>query len=445
MVKSGERPVFERLENLASHLRTVHFSLLVVSLACLVAMSVQVPADVRLAIDDLNRLGRLEDRDPATWLREIVPEEVYEEGLPPEERVLHVYSDGEVMLRTVGTVHDISMLCEFPELVVSSREGDFFDDVFYFYGATRSGAQGTTPVGVGRGALEAVRRPRQVRDLWDALGRASSVVYVPTGYTVLEPDMSRGTFRQRASGDGAGAGAGPDPVKFPLDFVPCEGKPWVRKIRGREVILGGCWTNRSNSTFELELVLEKHSVLLTAGFADYLSVATVEPDFSRAFPALNRWLVGSSADDFDVLRAELSGAQALAEREQVLELFGAEVPISHLALWGSIAVLALQLYLLLHARQLEVASAGEASSLLRTDPPFFPWVALYRGRPAAWVAYGSVALLPAAVVCILSWQSHSTGGSLWSGVVGALASIGLAWTCWAILRRIRRTFATVDP
>ena len=436
--EATEKPAHERLENLASHLRTIHFSLLVVSLACLVAVSVEVPFEIRAAVDSLDRLRRLENEDPGRWLAEAIGPQRFQEGLPPDQRVVHVYPDYDLMLETVGTITSIEMLCELPELIVSTGPDGLDQDAFFFYANSPTGEDGELQAGVGRGVLEPVRRPRQVQELWDALGATANTVYVPKAYRVIQPDK----FLRAASQDGSGA-HGPL-IRFPIDFEPCADSPMVRSKSARQVTLSGCWRDRTGTLFEVELVLEKHAELLTPKLAEYLSVPSVAAGFAQAFPALNARMVGRSAEDFEVLDTALRGAQELAQREQALELFGADVPVSHLTLWGSIVVLALQLYFLSHVRQLQRASLRDSTDSLSKSPPLVPWIVIYRGRIAGLISYGSICVLPTAVVGILSWRTAETGGMASLGVAAAIASLALTLTCWLVLLRIRRPVAKAE-
>lgn len=133
---------------------------------------------------------------------------------------------------------------------------------------------------------------------------------------------------------------------------------------------------------------------LTFGSArERLGILGAGLPFEAIYPELAK--AASSTSELAFSTVEDLLLTELRQEEETLDLFGARVPAHAFAAWGAPVLIAIQLYLLLHLRQ-----------LIRLVPaprqiPQHPWVAIYNDNAARWLTGLSAVLLPPAVISTL--------------------------------------------
>jgi hypothetical protein len=155
--------------------------------------------------------------------------------------------------------------------------------------------------------------------------------------------------------------------------------------------------------------------------------------FSEAFADLNELTNGLQSDKTNELQAWLSNQQSQHSSES-FEAFGVRFPASATVGWGTVVVLAIQIYLLLHLREL-------APRLTSDDPGLdVPWVGLYRWSVSRLMMTASL-LLPAFTIFLLNADSHhwlrGYGLAHWKTQLAPIASIILSlYLTWQIGKKL---------
>lgn len=155
--------------------------------------------------------------------------------------------------------------------------------------------------------------------------------------------------------------------------------------------------------------------------------------FSEAFADLNELTNGLQSDKIDELQAWLSNQQSQHSSES-FEAFGVRFPASATVGWGTVVVLAVQIYLLLHLREL-------APRLTSDDPGLdVPWVGLYRWSVSRLMMTASL-LLPAFTIFVLNADSHhwlrAYGLAHWKTQLAPIGSIILSlYLTWQIGKKL---------
>jgi hypothetical protein len=155
--------------------------------------------------------------------------------------------------------------------------------------------------------------------------------------------------------------------------------------------------------------------------------------FSEAFADLNELTNGLQSDKIDELQAWLSNQQSQHSSES-FEAFGVRFPASATVGWGTVVVLAVQIYLLLHLREL-------APRLTSDDPGLeVPWVGLYRWSLSRLMMIASL-LLPAFTIFVLNADSHhwfrAYGLAHWKTQLAPIGSIILSlYLTWQIGKKL---------
>lgn len=168
--------------------------------------------------------------------------------------------------------------------------------------------------------------------------------------------------------------------------------------------------------------------LLRAKFPDL-----PQGQFSEAFADLNELTNGLQSDKIDELQAWLSSQQSQHSSES-FEAFGVRFPASATVSWGTVVVLAVQIYLLLHLREL-------APRLTSDDPGLdVPWVGLYRWSVSRLMMTASL-LLPAFTIFVLNGDSHhwllSYGLIHWKMQLAPIGAIVLSlYLTWLIGKKL---------
>jgi len=129
--------------------------------------------------------------------------------------------------------------------------------------------------------------------------------------------------------------------------------------------------------------------------------------FAEAFPELNAITKGRQAATYRVWDDSLR--DEIIRTSDAFEAFGLKIPSQATALWGSLLVLGVQLYMLTHL--IELARKIEPS-----DPGWeVAWIGIYQRRLAKVLFVGSTVLLPPSTIFIVAYK----GLPLFVGARGA--------------------------
>jgi hypothetical protein len=178
-------------------------------------------------------------------------------------------------------------------------------------------------------------------------------------------------------------------------------------------------------------------------FIDSLRVDWVPGSFPTTFPELDVVSTDISDLTFDkvrkILRSELTRS---ADR---VEMFGTRLPAEDLARWGGPVVLVVLLYLLLHLSAL-VGHIGPGDTAWEA-----PWIGLYPGRLARAVTAVSCVVFPLAVLgrFVCEQAGPPRGGSfpwtLATSLVGILLAAAVGWQLWGLWRTLPVGKFGTDP
>ena len=142
-------------------------------------------------------------------------------------------------------------------------------------------------------------------------------------------------------------------------------------------------------------VLGGHTRCLTLRNTDFMDVPHNCVGFESCFPELAMASVGMESLTLEDLRTHL--IQQLEKGDSVFEAFGLKIPLSQLTLWGVIVVFAVQLYFVLHLRELHSKIAPEDEGL------DVAWIGVYRSALSRMSFYISIIALPiGAIICLIT-------------------------------------------
>jgi hypothetical protein len=122
-----------------------------------------------------------------------------------------------------------------------------------------------------------------------------------------------------------------------------------------------------------------------------------EGDFATTFTDLALAARGAEPLEFQDIRAHLLDESKTAS--EVLEAFGMKIPVELLTTWGTLVLLAIQLYFFVHLLEL-------SGKLHVGDPGWdVPWIGMYNSRASKAMYFWSAVILPICAVGLLGEQS----------------------------------------
>jgi len=374
------------VRDLAEHLRSVQFALLITCGAVAAALSLSLqPQNVRDAIADAKRIAELttDDEWRTVWRRYALEEtaiaKVGRQDWPVSrlERCVHWQGNAYSATWSIST-RDAG-------LVIFANHAD--DKVFLSLNPRTSSVNVVSPP----------RSLGEFIDFWDDTGTTMDLrPLVPAARAAISDSANKVTPPVDADGDYAlidCAGAGTVNEAFELDSGTLHRFESGRFERA----------SQSNMAFTYEgtqlggaLQGDRVRIVVDAVSFDsqVLSPAAwlgrrYEPRwlagrFENAFPALS----SLSGNDRGMLLTELRDRVQTVARssQQPLQLFGMSIPAQALTWWGPIVILSVQLYFLVHFRAL--------SALANAAELVYPWIALYDDRLARLVFITSAVALP---------------------------------------------------
>jgi hypothetical protein len=119
--------------------------------------------------------------------------------------------------------------------------------------------------------------------------------------------------------------------------------------------------------------------------------------FDQCFPDLSRAAVAFQSLPLDSLKQHL--LEQLDKGEEVFEAFGLKVKGPQLTFWGVVVVLAVQIYLFLHFRELRTKiEPGDSGWDV-------PWIGVYKSRFSRLVFFSTIFLMPLLAVGMLVFRT----------------------------------------
>jgi len=156
----------------------------------------------------------------------------------------------------------------------------------------------------------------------------------------------------------------------------------------------------------------------------YLSKLFFSPerkgDFVTAFPELNDYSRDIRLLDIDQAVHDIESLPS--SNEQNLSVLGFSIALSQVSTWGALVLLGVQVYFLIHLRELV------ARIELNAEGWNVAWIGIYENKLSATVAFMSACLLPVAAACVLAVQEY-LAGQKWlfaTSLLVVIASFGIA-------------------
>jgi hypothetical protein len=410
-------------KDFVEHLRTVHFALIVTCVALIVIKTSGTESSYQKARDQIELVKQLIPEMNANAFADNA-EKVYNAANNRNaSNYINSYHRGSEMLRASISVSDVFLVAEAP-----------------YRGSEPPKTHPGYPVGTMKWANTSI--PSQMSSLetfktaWDAI---SKHYLLGSCNGITAPELVRNhDIEKLFTADGPAGKA-----KAADAYLSCS--PENEEDYAVEEELGA---RRPQSTGDSDplLVLADtgHSVivgLLDQGYVPFFPQDVLRakfPDlpqgkFSEAFADLNDLTNGLQSDEINELQAWLSNQQSQHSSES-FEAFGVRFPASATVGWGTVVVLAVQIYLLLHLREL-------APRLTSDDPGLdVPWVGLYRWGVSRLMMIASL-LLPAFTIFVLNADSHhwlrAYGLAHWKTQLAPIGSIILSlYLTWQIGKKL---------
>lgn len=409
------------------HIRTVHFTLVVISFALLVGSSLSRATTTRRALTQLESIDRVVAKWDSEWLNErlkewnadIVPDSILFVRKSPQRRQGVVIRVGHAW-----SPADKSDYAKFDE------SGDPHDFDF--------------------------ERPARLIDfqrLWNRLD-SLRIVYLTASpkegvllYNSEEEPDREGVFSDRYErfevvqilDDTAVGDFGTSPLELYAEMVAGDYREWVNeislgKIKPETVRLqdtASRWVLRSGSNVLVVIapvpIVEPATLRLQREFADSFRLDWIPGSFSRTFPELA--IVSANLSDLTLGKIDTILRGELERSDESVEVFGARIPAEELARWGGPVLFVVQLYLFLHL-------AALASRLGPADPAWeTPWIGLYKGWLPRSLTVLSCVVFPVIVFGVLVFQQRRHPWTVTFWLAFGILLFGL-WLAWALAHQL---------
>lgn len=159
----------------------------------------------------------------------------------------------------------------------------------------------------------------------------------------------------------------------------------------------------------------------------------LQGSFAESFPELFELAQDRDSAAFDILRR--SFLQEIGRTDEMFEAFGLKLPISTAASWGMALIISVQLYFLAHFREL--------SRRLRPSDPGWEvaWIGVYHGRFARLLFDASALVLPFLAVLLLGCKAWSqleilpTQLLIVGAVLGSILVAGVTYGASSLIQR----------
>jgi len=402
------------------HLRTVHFSLVVLSLGLVIVAFTQRDTATSRALIQLDTIISISQQLDTGWMdarcnisRDLWRAQVIDTQSGPD--VSGAFHDHIIAVGGVSYLYAPRRECTLASSLVDTTASTIASGV---------GVEGRTFRRLVR-TRSFVDRPTtlaQFITLWDLLKDKPQII-VPTEldgrWISAEPSVSPQAYVVRPlDRDG--------PVSEPLvlDMGVVAGVP---SFIYRSQINGG-YVAVKQFKYKAFSGLDRVWALLS----ELDKVSLWDGTFADSFPELHDAAMGRETANFEFLRRSL---KVEAERgDNSFEAFGLKLPTPTTAAWGMLVLIGVQLYFLAHF--------AELSHRLRPDDEGWrvAWIGIYTGAFARSLFVISALVLPAGcaiVIALISFARFSEGGTRFLLGMFAIASAGLAFETGAAWRRLQ--------
>ena len=409
------------------HIRTVHFTLVVVSFALLVGSSLRRAPTTQRALAQLESIDTVVAKWDDNWLNKRL-EEWSAVMVPDSILFVHKSAQRQGVLIRVGHAWSPADTSDYAKF-----EGPGDAHVFDF---------------------ERPSRLIEFKRLWNRLDslRIVHLTESPRQAVLLynsekEPD-SEGVFSDRYEkfevvplvDDTASGDLGTNPLEVFAEMVEGDYREWIVEMsHGKIKPEAGrmlpdrtsSWVLRSGHDVLLILapvpIVEPGTYSMQREFADSFRLDWLPGSFSRTFPELasvSANLTGLTLGMIDtILRGELERS------DESVEVFGARIPAEGLAHWGGPVLFVIQLYLFLHLGAL-AGRIGPADPAWQT-----PWIGLYKGWLAESLTVLSCVVVPGIVFGVLVFQQRRHPWTVTFWVAFGILVLGLC-LAWPLTRQL---------
>lgn len=413
-----------------SHLRTIHFSLIVSCLALIGLTVSDRNKEFDLALAQLAEIQDVASNWDRRWLESAAaahaaqqasgPASAFEAGVECEYICgdltnplhLHIPDVAGLNLRTSGNWTMLPL----PEALLAlaiTQDGPAPPEPGYRSGPLwsrmadlpRRDPQFLQPVPTEYPiAFEPLELPRpntlgDFEAIWDALASLSVTVTVPGS----DP------YNERPNWIGIKEPAFAAPVVQQISDTPAPDWPDVHlQLEPMSEFVRGFWRDRTEHELlpdyhyightpwgevQLPVLVESVPLNTLSAFIGHYGLTRVRGSFAVNFPELVALTVDETAYGLDTLQALLISRSERAQDD--IELFGLVIPSVLIARWGGLIILIVQLYFFLHLRALR-DQIGQGR-----DAPLAPWIGIYPDRISKTAAALSACALPPAVLAFI--------------------------------------------
>ncbi len=416
---------------LAEHLRTVHFTLIVACVSLLLSGFLESSETLRQSLEDIKSINAALDRWDPDWLREYADRKVksfeepyaYFEDLVPSKMAMSGTFAGIYSVTPPTDSWFVPAIVTPPGSLPSSPPTPPSADNYRMLSELWANEL-AHPTGA-----PAPPRPATLESFkvyWNELSE-TTVVLIPNRVAPFLLATSEGwEDAERVSWEKSSAGHANWDVSFdkfscdykirgiikeklPADYqrYPCAYQGVVREPPPRSP--RGNWrdSTRASMTRDIGSVLlpveqlGRVPVDLQKGFIEHaqvkgLAVKWRTGQFKESFRDLDELTQNYQEISFAKIEKILEGEAARSGER--LEILGIKLPVNALRSWGVVIVLAIQLYFFLHIREFKnrLSVDNEAWGVA--------WVALYPGILEGLVFLLSALFLPIALVGIFGWE-----------------------------------------
>jgi hypothetical protein len=436
------------------HLRTIHFSLIALSLAALVLALSPNPDEIKKARQQINAIGEVARTWKSEWLEEAAEQAIdnYKKELDPTDSTIRDIRDfaGGSVLTTLGTNAATIQLqrgkpstcaVQFatPNWIIVGPVRSYFLDQSGPPPPASQDIFGSEPKPLLQDRISSIRRtsltaPKtldQFKSLWNMLNEKSGIlspirlsmdVYTDAGlvetslvnsgklqWTRVAPDtlatMCVFNFELRSLRDSVKNGLPGSSNGFAYFFAEPFGLSEFTPV------------NLSN-----QITFTPQNGLMQ----DFGSWKPVGGSFEHSFPELNKITKNYQTLEIDKFDAILEAEQN--RTGESFEAFGVKFPAEATTRWGILVILAVQLYFWVHLQEL--------SRKLAPDDPGWEvaFIGMYHSLPSRLVYTFSALALPIGAVTALGIRGLFVGSFHWlywlllaSGIILSMTLAGLAW------------------
>ncbi len=175
------------------------------------------------------------------------------------------------------------------------------------------------------------------------------------------------------------------------------------------------------------VLVDQFQLNTLSAFIDYYNTPWGPGSFARNFPELSALTIDISDYNFDKLKSILERESSKAQDD--IELFGLTIPAVVIAKWGSLIIVIVQLYFILHLRALRQQTGPTR------DLTLAPWIGVYPDMLSRMTTAVSACLLPPLLLGIITLPDIATNPGL---VIILAISVFLGAWAFYVMRMLWR-------